>query len=389
MPTSANSNINASVNFKNNFSLPAVVEYVSVTTTVSLPASATFFQTAAVSATVNFHNVGYFATLPASATFHELKATLTANVDFKNYNSVPASATFFQSSTHNLPVTAVFTTNNSVSATVNFQPYKSLPASAMFFQYAEHDLISSVLFKIKQDLHASVNYTVPGVANLIANVFLGSLNKFLPASVNYILAALQNFNANIQIQSSNVNKPPTYTSSFDTASLIHILQTAAASLSASVKYRVPPINEDLLATVLFASNYLMHAINTATNQLYSAPVDSTGFWHIDNLPAGNYTVMPVRQGVQFQPESIDVTLSNYNSLLYFTALNVYNIQNFSENPGALPTCYINPNDGNPCTLSIEGFLLPDVSSAAAYSDVVVIITDETLAVEFRQTLPRG
>ena len=207
------------------------------------------------------------------------------------------------------------------------------------------------------------------------------------------------FKASINIQSLNVNLIPTYASPSvtgipngpgiqgpnDFKASISIYKNSRSYLAGSVNFRVPPINEDLKVSAIFASNIIVYAQNTATNEIHQGVVGSDGYFTIPNLLPGTYEVTPKLQGYSFKPSNVTVTLNNTNANLVFIALGLYQIKNYNAITPSM--CQIINNSGNSGTFSIDGNIIPDTTND--YQSILVVITDNNLAQAYQQTLSNG
>jgi hypothetical protein len=312
----------------------------------------------------------------------------------------------------------------SVSAFVNFPYYYSLPASVSFSQEESYDTPASVKFFYVKDFPASVVFLTNGVFNLPANVFLGNLQKDTQASVSFTQFNQTDFNASIKIVQVVVQKTTgAYSSEFDTPATMQIIGVGNLTIPASVIFKVPPFDIDTPASVSFTqfshnnypatitikninlgggcANITLQSSGSTTinaapvpnptpppfsNQIVNVPSDATGFFQINNLTPGNYTVIPHYPGVTFTPASYEVTIVNSNVELSFTASG--NVVTNMETCSVVPVitgdgCFIDQTQGQPGTYSIEGFI---VIADNTLSNIFTVIIDPNIAQDFRGTL---
>jgi hypothetical protein len=272
----------------------------------------------------------------------------------------------------------------SFSDTLAATAQKDLPTNVTFIGVGDDDLTASTYFVYASTLAASVDFKTIDTQDLMASVLFGTYRANLPATVSFINAQYTDFIAQINIQSVNIIQPGNYGGTADFQASIVILSPAVENLIGKVTFRQPPIELFLPATVLFYHTFILTAVNVETQIAYSGEADNTGYFHIDNLPAGTYTVTPTYPGVTFSPTHEQATVGPSNAFIYFTALGVYTISNLKLST-PVGVCQVNPSDGNPCTFTIEGFILPDVKKTV-YQPIVAIITDPAIETAYKQTL---
>jgi len=363
-------------------------------------------------------NSGVNTYLPASVNFL-LKKDVTAYVNFVNHNinvDVPAYVNFTRHDV-SLPayVNFVIVTNLDLPGSVNFPYYVSLPASTTFIQSDELSLPASVTFKQIVNFPASVNFRLPGQVDLPAYVFMGSFNKDLAGSVIFNQFATKDFRAVIQINQVDVQKTTIETpavldfpasvsfkalNTVDLPAVVSFTQFGAGSFNATIQISNKAAGAGGIGIISQPGN----GSGTGSNNSSTAPVispptvnsntiaatsDSTGYFVINNLAPGDYTIIPSYPGLNFTPAAFEVTITNSNVVLNFNASG--DLVNQVATSSTLPTptgmmCLIDTNaPGQPGTYSIEGYISLQFASDN-YQSVIVVITEEDSASEFRNTI---
>lgn len=361
---------------------------------------------------------GKFAYLPASVNFLR-KVDVTAYVNFINHNvnvDIPVYVNFTR---HDVNLTGyvnfVINTNLDFPASIVFPSYVSLPASTTFIQSDEMNLPATVVFKQIVNLPATVNFRLPSHVDLPAYVFLGSFNKDITASVIFNQASQKDFRAVIQInqvtvQKSNIQTPAELdfpasvyfkaVNNVDLPAVVSFVQFGAGSFPATIQIANKAAGGGGISIVAQPGN----GSGTGNNNSSSSPVinppqnpsntigatsDSTGYFSINNLAPGDYTIIPTYPGLTFVPAAFEVTITNSNVILNFNASG--QLVNEVATSSTLPTptgsmCLIDTAlPGQPGTYSIEGYISL-VFPSDNYQSVIVVITDEPSASEFRNTI---
>lgn len=377
MPSSASQNLTTTATF---YQIAGANATVNFTPYISLSSTVIFLATASVSSSVTFP---YYDSLEITASFSTFTDSVTATVSFPYYISLAATVDFHGLNTADLLSTVTFTESQSLSASVHFVPYASQFSTASFVQNTFDDLVSTVDFIYVSNLPATASFTVPAFTSLRATASLGNFIVNLISRVTFSTATYTDFHAAIIINPTQPFRPPLYANFNNFNSQITIYSPDTADLSVTASFRTPPIDIDVITTANFVYSYGVDAYNTETGHTYVGMVDVTGFFEIDDLPAGTYIVTPNYPNVIFNPPDMTVTITDFNPTIYFTALNISQIISYF-NSQTQPICYVLPVDADPCTFSIEGYILSDNSKTAAANEVIVIITNEGLAAQYRQ-----
>lgn len=348
------------------------------------------------------------------------------NRDIKAYVNFVYHNVFIPASVH-----FVIRKTFDIHSSVNFPHTAQLPVSVRFFQNEEVSLPSFVVFRIAKDIHSSVNFRAPGTFSLPAFVFLGSFHKDIRGSVIFNQFGHKDFKATLQINKIVVQKSTNNISTqADFPASMYIRGRKNIDIPSSVKFRVPPFDIDLpslvhfnqfskatfpaqiiiqnkslggggLGVILQPGLVTVPGVNSPVlpvqkppqlaNNAISVSTDSTGYFSINGLSPGNYTIIPQYLGLQFSPAAFHVTITNSNVQLYFDASGklVNQVATTSSVPAA-PTglmCLIdtNNNSGGVGSFSIEGYIGLKFPTDE-YRDILTIITDEDLAKKYRRTI---
>jgi hypothetical protein len=290
-------------------------------------------------------------------------------------------------SDENIKPIEAFTTSFTLSSMASGHP-GTLNASANFVQSSETDgsnpaeLTVLVNFPYKNDLTASATFYLSLYQSLLVTVSLGTHIKNFPLSVSFNAAGQTSFPCKMTIQSLVITQAGNYGGLADFKGKIQISALGSTTLAGTVNYRQPPIDQDLLSVVTFINSFTIVAIDDNGN-IYPGTIDATGYFIINDLPAGQYTVIPSYTNIYFYPYQIITQVGPNNSFIYFNTsnssfLSFYNQEN--------PACYINANQGQAGTYSIEGLILAPNNN---YRPILAVITDPTIETNYKQTLNKN
>ena len=328
-----------------------------------------------------------------------------------------------------------------VDASVNFTNSFSIDADVNFIQADEFNVDASVTMYQIFDFPADVVFLSSNTFDVLATVFLGGFHYDVNAMVIFDVPGTQDFAASIQIVQVVVQKSVNnFISTEDFLSSMFIMGTANFDTFASVNFRVPPFDYDVLASVVFTqfgvsdcpsfitiSNSALgggnvtvivqpaadpselpmlddktlpdsSGIGSTIVPLSSAPPilsnnmttisDATGYFEIVNLAPGSYEIIPMFSGIHFNPPAFNVTITNSNVTLNFDSsgdlINV--LQTQSNLPITDGICPINSSSSSPGTFTIEGYIKLSPKTTIPYSEILTIITSEEMAANYRNTL---
>lgn len=297
-------------------------------------------------------------------------------------------------------------------ATVNFYNDSDINANVTFIQNDEFLQESNVTFKLPVDNYANVTFFQIDNSDLPAHVFLGRFYQDLKSSVIFIRSDIADFQCSLIIQSNQVQElSSNYGDTVDFNCQMQVLGLGINDFPAYVNLRTPPFDIDLVSNVSFIQKTLsdfsvtmnirnrysgvgnsavsisnegnsevshsMLAKNSSSNTVFT---DGTGYFSINNLSPGTYVVAPIIDGVACLPPSYTVTITNANVYLYF-GVDIADINSVPTSPLAPinqqtnPVCYVSPDDSQPGTFSIEGFIK---FYEGDYTNIMTIITSQQL-----------
>jgi hypothetical protein len=356
-----------------------------------------------------------------------------ANVVF-----IPFSTFDFDTSVNFTYLSGIFDFVASVNFTNNF----SIDANVIFVQSDEFNLDANVTMYQLFDFPANIVFLSPNTLDIFATVFLGGFHYDINAMVTFDVSQIQDFAASIQIVQVDVQKNiNNFISTEDFLSSMFIMGTVNFDILASVNFQVPPFDYDLLASVVFTqfgvSNFPSFisitnsvlgggnvtvivqpmansselsmlddktvpnsiGIGSTITPLQTTPSissnniattsDATGYFEIANLAPGSYQIIPMFSGIDFNPPAFNVVITDSNVTLNFDSsgdlINV--LQTQSNLPQTDGICPLNLSSGSPGTYSIEGYIKLSPPTIIPYTEILTIITDETIANNYRNTLP--
>ena len=225
----------------------------------------------------------------------------------------------------------------------------------------EIDFPANVSFFKTFNFPVTINFVNTNQFSIPAYIFMGNLYKDTNATVNFLSSNQKDFNASIQIQQVSVQ--------------VNTSNTNESNFSAKITIANPYLGAGGINITLSNGSVVSNVIT-----------DATGFFEFINLSPGSYTVTPNTEGIYFTPAIANVKITNYNVQLYFNAfgstLNL--VQTNSSLPENTELCFINQAEGNSGTFSIEGFI--NLEDNSTYTNILTIITNESIASKFRETL---
>lgn len=342
------------------------------TQTISLPMSASFYAS---------------TTLPLSATFFIIKNFPMA-ADFYISTSLPMSAVFYSTST--LTLSALFTNPNYLSMSANFlgSTHGSLGMSANFVY--------------TNSLPMSANFSVSNIANFRMRAFLGSFFKNLNLSATFLGLGKTDFDSTVTIVNDTVAKniPQAVTKDFATTVVISGPELFNFQMFAFFGGAFPNdfassvvINNTLFGIpnipVTIVNSNKSDSLSEAKDLVYGL-TDSTGYFHIGNLTPGTYQVEPMSSTLTFNPDIVNVTITDSNIIIYFHSDGSFTLQTVAAEPLPNTTgsaCFVIPNVDIPGTYSIDGYILP--AEYNKYTSMLVTASSISDIVAFMQTFPRN
>lgn len=328
-----------------------------------------------------------------------------------NYTDFPSNVHFYTNSD-----------NFDVLSSVTFFTDTDFLSNVHFIQNSDDDFLSNIIFKIPHDILSTVLFFQKNEVDTLSYVFLGRYIKDILSKVSFIQNGFKDFTCSITIAQSNVQETlGNYQSTQDFTASIQILGLATSDTLSQVVFFVPPFSRDFLSNI----NFIQKAItdfsasitirnpylgvsgatvgnSEITNEVsHELPKDITqsvvltdamGYFSINNLSPGTYTIAPVIDGVVCEPPSYVVEITNANVYLYFgvdsslinqlipkTINSTNSIQNNNHT-----VCYVrNDVSSTPGTFSIEGFIK---FYEGDYTDIITIISDTTKRDRYLGTL---
>ena len=247
--------------------------------------------------------------------------------------TLPTSSTLLSNSIRNVSLSDVFSTtalpgmqfNRNVTLSDSFNTMAF--AGIKFTKHIDNDTIVRAAFYKFTSFPINASFKSGSFKNVPISANLGSVGRIFNVSGTYRQSSSAKFSAQITIQSTTVVKPPVYSSNLDTRASISIVLVSNKDLLIKANYRVPPISIDLVVTARFAGNVIIQVQNIYTGVITTTKVDSDGFWYVNNLPAGVYSVAPILSQISFDPPIRYVDIANSSPTLYFTELEVADINN--------------------------------------------------------------
>lgn len=320
--------------------------------------------------------------LPMAATFRQVAtATLPISANFRNPTSIAnvrMSARFF----------AYAGTKDLLSNAI-FRLQQQLNMSATFIQHNRRDLVMNSRFVYASTLPMSATVRTKATTNLRMRAFLGSFKTDLGMTATFYGRGYANIPATITIQNYLAPK--------------NIVVPGQADVQMRATFRGPTVVTLRMAAVFGGktANDFDATIQITNKKVgvggvpitviggvipITVNTDATGYFHIGNLPPGSYLVTPVSQTIKFSPPSFNITISDANVTLYFHADGSFANSTLTPVPLPLNTsgqCVLIPNNDQPGTFSIDGFVLP--GDYSAYTSILVTAVSEDEAAKFRQT----
>jgi len=269
---------------------------------------------------------------------------------------------------------------------VNVRVDADLLASANFI--TANELLATANFVQQASLLSSVTFVNSGVYDFPCFAFLGNLKKDLPGfSVFYQYGSI-NFNAGITIKPYQPPQNLQYSASADFDATMFIRNYTNKNLAASATF-IGFGYQNFGAKMTITNDYYgvggatITVLNLGTKQKSYATSDSSGYFSVSGLSAGNYQISITVTGAIVSPSPVKVTITDENIKLYFEINGT-----FETIPGLiiplenLGMCYIVPPGGP--GFSIEGFIMPNI--AKSYNSIIATAANEDDASEFRQTI---
>jgi hypothetical protein len=339
----------------------------------SLNLKSTFKQTSVFPISSYFNNTYHIANFSNNATFAQTSSFSTsANFVTLYTTSLPISSTFVQFVSAGFPNTIPTLPMNAKFLGTNTFPLTSLWMEATFYQNAFN--------------------------NIFMNAFLGSINKNFQIASTFYQYGIKYFNASIGIQNYLVPQSVIYSNNTDFNSTIYIKGYVNADLPISANFGGKGPN-DFNAAIQIINPYhgvanvqvvaslsdsysLEHDMEKVPSDsfVYS---DTSGYFYIDNLIPGTYTVTPIYDNLTFVPSSITVTIINQNISLNFNATGSFAESTLIAQP-LYPVEVTTTNTSVVGNYSIDGYITPSITDIG--QSILIIASNETDAANFRSGL---
>jgi hypothetical protein len=211
--------------------------------------------------------------------------------------------------------------------TAYFLPNFNTPVSAFFVGNGELDTVIDAYFAYTASFPATAYFVTPTHFDTPVRANLGSFNKDFHATAIFDASLFKDFPARITIQPVTIPTKPNYSAYSDFNAKIQINPVVKKDFNVVANFRVPPINMDYHVTARFAGHTFMYITNLGTGEVHTCKIDVDGFWHVDGLLPGSYSIQPKLGGITFNPPIQYFTITDASPTLYFTEVGVYDINN--------------------------------------------------------------
>ena len=325
--------------------------------------------------------------------------SIPSTITFPHYTSLNSNITFNQLGYANIPSNIVFKVKT------------DLPSSITFIQFGEESLPSSITFKKKFDINSSITFTKTVSFDLPSYIFLGLFKVFLPSSITFNQANYKDFRAQIQIlqstvQGTNLQNSASTTipssiyfnakTSVDISSSISFTQFGHNNFPATITIRNPALgggNIDVIlqnatTQITGSSIYVpLYTVPPIDGDAIIVQTDATGYFSIDGLQPGTYTIIPQYPTLAFSPPAYDVLITDSNISLSFLVGGelINDVATGSSVPTPSPGVCLTTASSNVAGFSIDGYIGLQLAYEQ-YNEVITVITDENIASAFRDII---